>query len=129
MFNVEHLSTKCDYAYLTKEYQYHDKQESSTTAKTAEGTLACEECFGIEQIPKLHHDEDGEEHAQFVSAETAILSQWLTCYVLSWSALKPEEEYEEYGCHSQTDTKNEALHRAADDESSTVARTLLHDRL
>lgn len=65
---IEHLSTKLDYQNLTKEDQRGDKQELLALAQPPERTVACQESFRIEEIPKLQHHEEGEEIAQFVAA-------------------------------------------------------------
>ena len=63
---LEHLAAQADYQHLAQNYEQAHKEETAVGQEPVEGTATCEEGFGVEHIPELKHDEEGEEYCALI---------------------------------------------------------------
>ena len=58
--NIEHLTAKLDNQYLSQDDAQNDEAKALAVLEM-ECTATCLKGSGIEHVPKLYHDKDGEE--------------------------------------------------------------------
>ena len=75
MGNIEHLTAKRNDEHLTyyNDCSYHAKATAIFQIESRSSTL---KGTGIEHIPELQHNEDGEKEAQLITRKTIVGSQF-----------------------------------------------------
>ena len=74
MSDIKHYSSKLHNEDLSYEDYSSYEHESPTFFNVSESRLPSHERLSVEHVPELHHDKDGEEHAQLIGAESIIIS-------------------------------------------------------
>lgn len=96
------------------------------------GAAMCGKGTSIEKVEEVGHHEDGEEQCQFVRRYGAALAYLHTHYVgelLYIGMLKDLKLGEEQGEEEATYANNLSKHRSVDNKCTTVARSVVHNRL
>lgn len=111
---------KCAY-----EYQSLAAFQMQGAAMRSKGT-------SIEEVEEVSHHEDSEEQCQFVWCYGAVLAYLHTHYVgelLYIGMLKDIKQGYEQGEEEATYAYNLSKHRSVDNKCTTVARSVVHNRL
>src|SRR5574344_1598598 len=70
---TENLTSKLHNRNLSNQNDCHDKEQPIATVQMTKGRFTTTNSFYVKQIPKLHHDKDGEENRHLIRGEEVFL--------------------------------------------------------